>query len=117
MATLLLTHKQSRSTASSRKAAAAIVNCVIHKQTIPNFGAYRQKRFLDVLCLAGSCIFGGIAFADEDLDGSCSMYPVAANTITGLRAFFRLHGLNISNDKAFVRFAASRLIMVHTFPS
>lgn len=88
MAELLLTHKRSRNIATTRKAAAEVVDLVVGQEAIPNFGAYRQKRFLEVLCLAGTCNFGGIALADEHLDGSCSTFPLADNTINGLRAVF-----------------------------
>ena len=35
-----------------------------------------------------TCNLFGIALAEEHLDGSCDMFPLADNTIKGLRAVF-----------------------------
>ena len=51
------------------------------------FAEYRAKRYLELLALASTCNFGSISLKESDLDASWSIWPVPANTATGLKRF------------------------------
>ena len=58
------------------------------QKAIRGFGPYRQKRFLELLVVAGSVLFGGIALTEAHLDAGLSLWPIACNTKEGIRRIF-----------------------------
>ena len=58
------------------------------QKAIRGFGSYRQKRYLELLAVAGSVQFGGIALTEAHLDAGLSLWPIACNTKEGIRRIF-----------------------------
>ena len=87
LAELLLLRKKSSSKTVQAEAAYDIVELVTTCD-LPFFGPYRQKRFLELLALAGTCGFAGMTLKEEDFDVALDIWPLPGNTICGLRRIF-----------------------------
>ena len=87
MATFLLLRHRSRRKAVQAEAVYDIVELVTTCD-LPSFGPYRQKRFLELLALAGTCGFAGMTLKEEDFDVALDIWPLPGNTICGLRRIF-----------------------------
>ena len=87
MATFLLLRQKSRRKAVQAEAVYDIVELVTTCD-LPFFGPYRQKRFLELLALAGTCGFAGMTLKEEDFDVALDIWPLPGNTVCGLRKIF-----------------------------
>ena len=88
LAHALIRHRQAKSTKAKKTCAFDIVYIIVNQTAIHAFKEYRQKRFIELLSLAGECRSATIALIDAHLDASASIYPSAPNTATGLRRVF-----------------------------
>ena len=83
--------KRLRQTQAAQERAEAIrelVSIVVRPTVVQGFGSYRQKRFLEVLALAGACGAVGINISSSDYDYAADIFPSAKNTAKGLRTIF-----------------------------
>ncbi len=65
-----------------------LVSIVVRPTVVQGFGSYRQKRFLEVLALAGVCGAVGVNISSSDYDYAADIFPSAKNTAKGLRTSF-----------------------------
>ena len=87
VARVLLTIKRSRSRGTRCRSVYDLVKIIVSQNAIDGFAEYRAKRYLELLALASTCNFGSISLKESDLDASWSIWPVPANTATGLKRF------------------------------
>ena len=78
------------SAASSSLRARAVWDFVeaVASVPVPEFGSYRQKRFLEVVMLAGMAGLGGFHCNDGDFNFASGVFPIACNTETAVRTMF-----------------------------
>ena len=83
----LMQLKKARGRESRHDASRKIMSIVVHEPQ-HGFGKYRQKRYLELIVLAGACGFGGIIANDSDWDRGIDIFPVAGNTADGIKSMF-----------------------------